>query len=310
MKSSATANPVMTGIAAKFMQDSNGFVGRRLFPIFNAGLQSAAYYVFDKANLLNFPQNIQRAPGTGYSRSLMKLSDDTFNCREYGHEEPVDDGEREKYGIALDADAAATRRATNVIMCNHEIRVKTKATAAGVPTSTPGTKWDQANSDPVGDVDVAKGTILQGCGMPANTMLINWDNFRILKEHAKVTDKIKYTQKGIVTLDMLAGVFGVENMLLAYTVQNTANEGQAITPSFIWGDAVILAHVEAAQDLMSPNFGRTFAWTKFTGQDGVLVDTYREDKVKSDVHRAVQWTDEKMVGTDCGFYLSNTLASV
>jgi hypothetical protein len=300
----------MTGIAVKFLQDAKGFIGGRLFPRFNTGLQSAAYYVFDEANMLNWPTNIQRAPSAPYSRSLMKLSDDSYNCREFGHEEPVDDGERAKYSIALDADAAAARRAANVILCNAELRVKTKATSAAVPTTTPGTKWDQANSDPIGDVDAAKEAIVKATGMQANVMTINYDVYKVLKEHVKITDKIKYTQRGIVTLDVMAAVFQLDEILLAYTVQNTANEGQAATPNFIWGDGVVIAHRESGQDLMAPNFGRSFAWTQFTGQDGMLVDTYREDRVKSDVHRAAQWVDEKIVGAKCGYYLSDTLASV
>src|SRR4051812_24480640 len=116
MKANATANPVMTGVAVKFLQGATGFVGRRLFPVFLSGLQSASYYVFSEKNMMDFPQNIQRAPGAGYSRSLMELTDDAYNCREYGHEEPVDDSEREKYASVYDADASATRRSTNVVM--------------------------------------------------------------------------------------------------------------------------------------------------------------------------------------------------
>src|SRR4051812_40406756 len=151
MRVNATANPVMTGIASKFAQGS-GYVGRRLFPTFNAGLQSAAYYVFDEVNLMDWPTNIQRGPGAPYSRSLMKLSDDSFNCREYGHEEPVDDGERSKYASIFDADSSATLRAANIILANHELRVKAKAISAAVPTATPGTKWD-AGGTPIADVD-------------------------------------------------------------------------------------------------------------------------------------------------------------
>ena len=41
------------------------------------------------------------------------------------------------------------RRLVDVIRLNHELRVKALATDPSVPTASPGTKWDQANSDPV-----------------------------------------------------------------------------------------------------------------------------------------------------------------
>jgi len=54
-------------------------------------------------------------------------------------------------------------------------------------------------------------------------------------------------------------------------IQNSAAEGQTVSPANIWGKDAYLAHVNAAQDLQSPSFGRTFAWTEETGPDGVLL---------------------------------------
>lgn len=307
MTSKATANPILTQTAVKFMHNAKEFAGSALFPIFLTGEQAAQYYVFDRENALNIPKNIQRAPGTGYARSLMKLSDDSYSCKEYGHEEPVDDIEKAKYASALDADNASVTRSTNIVLVNHEIRSHALATGSGVTSSTPGTKWDAADPDPVGDVDAAKEVIHDNCGLDANTMIISRDVFNILKELSVILDKIKYTQKGVLTPELLAGVFNVENLVVAGTVTNSAAEGQTISPAKIWGDSVVLAHVNKAQDLKAPNFGRTFAWSKFTGRKGILVKSYREEKINSDIHRATQNTDEKLVGAECGYHLSDVL---
>ena len=56
------------------------------------------------------------------------------------------------------------------------------------------------------------------------------------------------------------------------------------------------------------NFMRSFCWTEETGPDGVLVETYREDSIKSDVHRAQHWTDEKVVGNDLGYAIMGAIA--
>lgn len=308
MRSTATANPVLTGHARKFMQDRSAFIGMRLFPVFMAGEQSAQYYVFDEANLLAYPRNIQRAPGAAYTRSLMKLSDDSFTCREYGHEEPVDDRERKKYANAIDADTAAVERATSVLLLNHEVRVMTKATSASVPSTTIVEEWnDYANSDPVKDVDAAKKAIHLATGMDANVIALNRDVFYALKEHPKILDKIKYSQRGVVTREIIAEVFGVEELLIAGSIENSAAEGQAISPAYIWGDKVIVAHRETSQNLMAPNFGRTFAWVGETGPDGVLVESYRQDEIRSDVHRARHDVDEKLVAPKAAYVLKDAL---
>lgn len=308
MKSSATANPILTQLAAKFMQDPAGFVGLQLFPLFLTGEQSASYYVMNEENLLNVPRNIQRGPGGAYSRSMMKVSDDSYNCREFGHEEPVDDRERKKYANAFDADQAAVSRIANIIRYNHETRVRDKVINAPVPTSSPSTKWNADGSDPIHDVDTAKASIRKNCGLEANTMVVNVDVFTTLKEHEAITGKIQYSERAIVTAQILAAIFGVNRFLVAGAVESSATEGQALNPSYIWGDSVILAHVETSQDLLAPNFGRTFAWIGETGPDGILLETYRQDEIRSDVHRGRQDVDEKIIGAKCGYHLSDVLS--
>lgn len=307
MTSKATANPILTQTAYKFTQNAAEFVGRELFPVFLTGEQAAQYYVFDSENALNVPRNIQRAPGTSYARSVMKLSDDSFSCKEYGHEEPVDDIEKAKYAAAFDADAASVARSTNIVMVNHELRCHELATSAAVTSSTPGTKWDASGADPIGDIDFAREVIHDACGLDANVMVISRDVFNVLKETPAIVDKIKFTQRGVVTADLIASVFGVQRVLVAGVLTNTAAEGQTTSPAKIWGGDVLLAHTSGAQDLKAPTFGRTFAWTKFTGRRGILTKTYRQEDINSDVHRVTQNTDEKLVGAECGYRLASVL---
>src|SRR5690349_24608694 len=128
MISSATANPVLTGHANKFMRDRAGFAGLLLFPVFATGLQSADYYVFDRENLLLVPESARHAPGSPFRRIRMKVSDDNYSCRDYGLEAPVADSERAKYASFLAADNAATEMLVDSILIAHEKRVRDIAT--------------------------------------------------------------------------------------------------------------------------------------------------------------------------------------
>lgn len=308
--STANANPVLTATLSLFMVDPAGFAGRALAPLFMTKEQSAKYYIFDRANLLNSPKRLDRAPSTPYPRTTLSLSDDSYNCTNKGIEIPVDDEERAKYSVAFSADEAAMRRARNIILINHETRVKNASTAAGVPHATPGTKWDNyssSSSDPVGDVDVGKTNIHENCGMEANLMVLPRAVFLKLKEHPKILDKIKYSQRGIITPELLAEVFNIERIVIAGALDNAAADGQALNPGYIWDDNIVLAHVEDSQDMQAPNFMRTFAWTAQTGPDGVLVESYREDNIQSDIHRAKQYTDEKVVGSFLGYNIKDVL---
>ena len=308
MKSNVVFNPVLTMTAQKFMQASTAFVGRRIFPMFYTGLQAANYYVFDRENMLNVPTDIARGPSSAYKRQVMKLSGDSYNCQNYGIEEPIDDTERAKYASGLDADNAAVRRGVNTILINHELRVRDKIyNDATIPNSTPTTKWDDANSTPIQDVRAAKESIHTNCGLEANKMLINRATYNVLCDHPQILDRIKYSERGIVTEALLASLFGVEEVMVAGGITNNAAEGLPLNPAAMWGPNVIIAHVEAAQDLSAPNFGRTFAWSQFSGADGLQTQSYREDGIDSDIHRVRQFCDEKMVGAECGYTLTSVL---
>ncbi len=311
MKSSATLNPVLSTYAAKFLANKNELAGIRLFPVFNTNEQSGDYYVLDRENLLNIPTDIRRAPGTPYKRSMSQLSSDGYYCKDYGVAEPIDDAEARKYASRLDADKSALNRALYIVLMNHEMRVKAMATSAAVPHSTPTTKWNASTgSNPISDVDMAREVIHDSTGMDPNVMLISRDVFNVLKEHPSILEKIKYTQKGIVTADLLAMVFNVEEMIIAGGLTNTASEGQATNIAKVWGKDVILAVRNTAQDLRSPNFGRTFNWTSMggSGEGGIRVESYRDEDASSFIHRARQYTDEKLVGAEAGYHLSDVLS--
>ncbi len=310
MNATPTFNPIMTGIATKFMEDARSFIGRRIFPVFYSGLQSASYYVFNRVNMLDFPVDIGRAPGAAYSQSQMKISGDAFSCKDYGHAVPIDDAERKKYATFFDADSSATRRAMNVVMKNHEIRVRDKIYNGGVPNSGLLVKWDDyANSNPAVDVDAAKEAVRKQIGLEVNMITVNRDVFNKLKRHPKLIELIKYTQTGILTEDLLAAVFGVPagNFVVAGTLQNNAAEGQTEDPNNIWSKHMILAHVEEAQDLQAPNFGRTFNWSAMTGNAEVAVDSYRIPDRYSDFHAAKHFVDEKLVGPEAGYILTDVI---
>ena len=307
----ATANPVLTTTVNRFMQDSKAFVANRLFPAFYTGEQSAAYYVFDAENMVSVPKNIGRAPSAPYSRSIPKLSDDTYNCKEFGHEEPVDDRERKKYSKSFDADLAAANRIGNILMLTREVRARDKALTSA-NTATPATKWDVNGATVIADVDAGKEVVYNSCGMEANLLVLPRSVFNCVKRLAAFLDLIKYTEKGVLTEQLLAELFGVADVVVAGGIENKANEGQTINPGQIWGDNVVLAHVDPSQDLKAVNFGRTFAWTGETGggDNLAIIESYREDEVRSDVHRGRHDVDEKITGPECAYLLSDVLNAI
>jgi hypothetical protein len=310
MKSSVLLNPVLSGIASRYAAEQPS-VGRALFPIFNTALRSANYYVLAASNSLNFPTDILHAPTASFKRSETVISNDNFYAQDYGIEELIADTDLAMYGGTFPAQQIATERAVRIVLWNHENRVKALATSGAVPSSSPSTKWDAANSTPIEDIQAAQEAIEDATGVKPDTLVLPRSVIRVLRNHSTITSKLVYTSStGFVSNEQLAGVLNVGRIVEAGTQYNTANEGQTASIAELWGDSVILAVTNASQDLRAINFGRTFNWTapEGSGPQGYGVFEYREDPRASVVVRARQFTDEKLTMPTAGYHLSNVLA--
>lgn len=311
MKSTATFNPVLTTLFNGYVQNTAGFIGLRLAPLFRSGEQSASYPVFGKKNFLNMPVLKKRAPGTPFQRSSIEWSDDKYAVQNWGHEVPVPDETRKKYAKQINADSAATKRNAMTILYNHELRTKALFTGGGVANAAPAVKWDvYATSDPLADVKAAVAVIELASGMRPNTMTIPQAVADKLTLHPKV--RAVFPQyNGPITHEMLRVAFEMQNLYIAGGKHNVAAEGQAISIDYIWGDDVILAVTNDVQDLEAPNAARTFLWDvpgeSGGGDVGSYIESYRNDDIKSDVHRSLHSTDEKLCGADFVYRLRDVL---
>jgi hypothetical protein len=315
MKSNAVFNPVLSAVFRKYADSPSGLVGLQLAPVFRTAEQAAKYPVFPRSNATNIPELKGRAPGTPFPRSVPQLSGDTYACVNYGHETPVPDETRKKYAKQIDADNAAIRRNAMTILVNHERRVhKQITTNADILHASPTVKWDafaNAASDPVGDVKAAMAVVRLESGLEPNLITLPRLVIDKLALHPKVRAFFP-TYNGTITAEMLRGLFEIERVAIAGAVQNIAADGQAESLGYLWGDTVVISHSEDTPDLEAPNALRTFVWAEpgesGGGDVGSYIESYRDDNVKSDIHRSLHHTDEKVTGTGMIYRLDGVLS--
>lgn len=302
-------NTLLTGHAVRFMS-TLPTVGLKLAPILRVPDRAANYYVWDPSNDLNIPDKIQRAPGSGFKRIVSKLSDDTYFCKDYGVEEALDKIEVRLYENFLAADRAIANRTLWVVAMHHELRVRDMV-AALTQTSSPTVKWDQANSNPIGDIKAAKRVIQDATGVIPNLLTVNQNVYDVLEEHVSITSKYEYVTGGVITRDQIARALGVEEIQIAGNVLNTAPEGAAASISQVWGDDVYLSVSRAGADIKALNLARTFNWTGMEGSGtaGISMYSYDQEEIDSRIHRSRQLTDEKIIAQGAGYRLSNVLAA-
>jgi hypothetical protein len=302
-------NPLLTGIASRYMA-TLPLAGAKIAPIMPTALQSAQYYIWETSNMTDIPTDIRRAPSAPFKRLKSKLTDDNFFAKDYGLEEPVDNSEIALYGSVFSAEKSAMERAVRVVAVNHELRVRNIARAVS-QTASPSTKWNAASGTTIiADVKAAKNAIHASTGVDPNLMVIPRDVFNALEIAPELLERFKYTEGGNVTLQQMATLFGVNEIIVTGDQINNAAEGQTASLGGIWTDEAFLCYSNPAQDIKALTFCRTFNWTAMggSGPKGISTYTYAEDPIDSRIVRARQYTDEKVIAAGAGYYLSNVLS--
>jgi len=289
----AHIDKVLTNISVGW--PNNGFVGEELFPSLTVLKQSDKYYVFGREAWK--PEDDLRAPGTVANEVPgVALSLDAYYAQEHALQTPVTDEERKNVDSPLAPDRDATELITSKIMLGREVAMKNLVTtaanyASGLSTTLVGTQqWsDYTNSDPIANMRAAKAAIHARIFVEPNVAVIPYQVMTVLEDHPDFIERIKYSERGIVTKELVASIIGVDKIIVPGAGINNAALGQAVSLGYLWGKDVIFAYVPPRPGLKVPAFGYEFTW----GQQ--YVDRWREAPRKSDLIRCQRSYDLKLV---------------
>lgn len=297
--------------------EREGYIGLRALKPFPSAVKTGNFSVIPVEQLLE-DAKLDRAPGSGYSRGKYQFEQASFDCVEYGHEEPLDDSERAMYAYTIDAERVTTDRGLMKVLRGAEKRACDLLLATSASTGTAGI-WSTASSGtPITDAIVAKLAIRNSTGLRANAGIMDWEAFVRARECAEVLDRIKYS--GIddpkdVTPNILAQAMGLEELIISGGMRNSAKTGQAATFTQIWTKTVFwVGRIARSMDLREPCFGRAVLWTGDGGGsmgDGAvapaIVEQYRDEPVRSDIFRVRHWMDELTLYNAAGYKITGVL---
>jgi hypothetical protein len=290
---------VLTNISIGWSNEA--LVAERLFPVVRVRKQSDKYYTFGREAWLPEAGDY-RAPGTEANEIPgLKLSLDTYYAQEHSLQTPVTDEERENADVPLSPDADGTELVTSKILLGREKAMKDAVTDATqyaddmTVTLTGTAQWnDYTNSDPIGDFKDGRHAMHANMFMEPNTAIVPYQVMSELEDHPDFLDRIKYSERAILTPDIIATVVGLPNIIVPGTGIAT---GADLVPGYLWGRDVLLAYVPPRPGLRVPAFAYEFTWRYAGGQEQV-VDRWREERRKSDLIRCSRRYDLKLVGRE------------
>jgi hypothetical protein len=306
----------LTNISTAYIQDEDSFVARKMFPVIPVQKQADKYYVWNKGDMLRLEAD-ERSPGAKVKAGGMALTTAEYSARRYAARWDIPDPLRDNQDSAVQLERAATEWISNQMLMKSELVWATKYFATGLwstdydggasATTNVFKYWSSSGSTPLADVDALKAAVKDLTGKIPNKMCVGYSVFQTLRNHADVLDRIKYTQKGVVTTDLLAELFGVDEFIVGKAIRNTANEGATDSLSAILGKHALLAYVPKSPGLMTPSPGYTFAWTGYTGAGaaGNRIKKYRLEENESDVIEGELAVDHKLVAADLGAFMEN-----
>lgn len=305
----------LTNISIAHVQDESKFVASQVFPIVPVPKQSDLYFQYSQADFLRSGMQL-RAPGTETVGAGYGLSTASYSCNVFGLHKDVADQVRANADAPLDMDKDASKFLTQQFLIKRDAdfaathfqtnNTWTGSSAANGVDVTPSILWNAAGANPIRDIEDELDSIEAKTGYRGNTVVMGVSAMAAFRNSADVVDRVKYTQKGVVTEDMLAGLLGVDRVVVARGIQNTAAQGATANYQRLFtADAVLCCYTNPAPSLMSPSAGYTFVWSGFLGggADGQRVSRFRMDNLRSDRIEIEAAYDQKLVSTSLGAML-------
>lgn len=320
------SQPLTDLSVAYFQANADKYAASRIFP--NVGVMKASnqFAVYNRGDLLRSEAEY-RAPGAEVAIGGYRISYSTYTCDRAAFGKDIDDPTRANADPQFDLDGEAVDYVSDQVLKKQDQDWVSDFFAAGkwdgassstdivgiatlVSTSTSALHWSDVASVPIEDVAGEMDSVESGSGYRPNVMVLGPKVRTALLNHPDIVDRIKYTgQGGFVTNQILAQLFGVDEVVTLSAVLNSGNENAAESNDYMAGKHALLLYRPASPGLRTPSAGYSFTWTADGHPlDGVRIKRYRLERNESDRVEGERWYDQKQVASDLGAFFSGIVA--
>lgn len=313
----------LTNISVHYMQSADRFIADKVFPVIPVQKQSDTYFEYNRDDFFR-DEARERAKGTESAGGDYEVEvADPYFCRKYAFHQDVTEEDRVNSDDPLRPNEDATEFVSQKILLKKENVWARKFFVPGVwgteiqgvdasPTAGQTLQFDSPAANPIGYISGLQVAGVEATGYKMNTMVMSPYVYNALLNNEDILDRIKYTEKGIVSLDLLASLFEVDNIYVPWAIQNTAAKGREGQYSFIMGKHALLMYVEKRPGIKKASAGYTFAWTglKGAGALGNRVVRIPMPWLGTDTERieAEIAFDHRVVAKDLGIFLKDIVS--
>ena len=303
---------ILTNISVAYMQMAENFIATKVFPVVPVSKQSDKFFTYTKNDWFR-DEAQRRADATESAGGGYNLSTDSYQADVYAFHKDVGDQTRANADAPINVDREAAEFVTGRMLLKMETQFVSNffTTSVWATDSTPTNLWsDYTSSDPIGDIETGKRTILSTTGYEPNTLVLGYDTFIQLKNHPDLVDRIKYTSSQVLSESLLASLFGVPRVMVAKSLKATNNEGGSEAYAFNYGKNALLTYSAPSAGLLQPSGGYVMSWTGVSQGIGATigVSRMRMEQLKADRIEAEVAFDMKVIGSDLGYFFNACVA--
>lgn len=303
---------LLTGIAVKYPLGL-GQVATSILPKVNVGKESGIFFKYNKGDQARIPFTKRQLRSE--SRSVgWRVSTDTYRCEEYALNDLIDEREYQQADAPLDLQRDTLENLQNLLILDREKRVHDLVVGAAVTktvTLTGTAQWRDAGAsgataEPLTEFEKASEAIRADTGVRPNLAVFGMAAALAMYKTTQVLNRIVTPGGhwgsptiGTDQIRTLLAPYGITNVLIADTIQNTGNLGAADSFADLWIDEVLVAYVTPSPGIKKVSFGYTFVSRDWK----VMRDTITRQH--SDWIEPSYVADEKLVAPDVAYTIKD-----
>lgn len=318
-------NQTLTDWAVQYSNKLTDFHADHLAPIVPSSKRTNSYYKYDKADFFRDEMK-ERGEGADVPMAGYRVTTDTYEIKTWSVGKPIDDQVEDNEDGPLDSDEDATKFVMDLERIRRERAFATAAlatsiwgtdvtgnTVASVYGSNTVAQWDDTDSSPLEDIAYYRTKVKLATGLDPNVLAIGRQVWDVIKNHADILARISGGSSNgnpaMVTRQMVAALFELEELVVLEAVHNTALENATMTGAFIAGKHGLLMHRNKNAGRKGATAMKTFTWKRpKTDANGIAILKYPGKNPHIRVVECESNFTHKVVASDLGVFFNGLVA--
>ena len=302
-------NKALADYSIKYMQDAQDYNAQKMLaPAKKVVEKTDEYYIYDRDDAFRAGDTRRANHAEARLVENQALSVGSYQLRNHALKTLISAEDDAFSDDVVNPREDAIEELADLMLRDMEIEVaKNFFTSTAIQTNLltlSSNAWDNdtTTSNPIDDMDTAIQGIITSIAKKPTGAFMGKKTFDILKDHPEVLDRVKWSERGVVTEDIMSNVLGLP-VGVNHVVNATTDYGVSTTAGFLFDGKVLVYYNKENPSKKNANMGTTFVG--LYGDSAPVVKRYREERFDSDVIELNWMYDVKLVHSLSGYLINS-----